>query len=415
VLVGFGLVWLWLNHLRHLRSAIVERILDRVEGEVTQARLLSDSVRGRHDGRAFRMRLRTKATYRLWTRSIDRGWRFVYPLEIEIELPCAPPIELCVRRMYPIPPLERNEDRHTPEGFLRRHVVEGEAGFDPLHTAREARIALANLLGRCGLHEVSVRGGVLRAQGDLRKVGPQELNAILGELEILAREFDRRPALNIGFADRSFVWVGSDDRSARCAYCHDDLGQDDLVSCGRCHTLTHADCYGEHGGCPILGCGGHAAPLNLGKAGIDLDGLDLHSDFGSAPGPTEPPPGSGPLIPSPGPPLTLEGEVRLQAPGTEPEQPEAPELELPPEDLSLPAPAGLLDPTPAEVLPELEATAHDELELPGDADPDLTPPDDLALPPDDLALPPDDLALPADDLAPSPSEPKPPEQAPPVH
>ncbi|MEZ6185712.1 MAG: PHD finger domain-containing protein [Planctomycetota bacterium] len=388
-------LWLWLNHLRALRNAIVVRILGQVEGELTGARLLSDTVRGRHDGRAFHLELRTRARYRLFARSVDRGWAYVYPLEVEIELPCAPPLELRVRRIYPIPRREPNEDPHDPAGFLRRHAVLGEAGFDPLRTSREARVALARLLGPCGLEEVSLREGRLHAVGRLLKVGPQELGQILAELEVLAREFDRRPALEIGVAQR-YVWVGADDRQARCAYCHDDLGRDDLVSCGRCHTLTHADCYAEHGGCPILGCGGHqAAPLPSLK---DLGPLDLE-------------PGAPPPPPAP-------SEVRLAAPPLQVSVRERP-LDVPggafappPPPARVPsgplaAPPGFLDPAgypapPWELPPDEPA-----LELPPDEPALELPPDEppLELPPEDaLELPPDDLGAPPLRDAPAPPE-----------
>ncbi|MCA8922333.1 MAG: hypothetical protein KDD82_11020 [Planctomycetes bacterium] len=388
-----ALLWAWLNHLRSLRSAIVERILTPVEGEVTRARMLSDTVRGRHDGRPFLLRLGTKVKYTLFARSFERGWRFLYPLEVEVELACAPPIELCVRRVYPVPRMQPDEDPHAPEGFMRRHLVEGAADFDPLHTAREARVSLANLLGRCGLEEVRLSEGRLRATGRLRRVGPQELNAILAELEVLAREFDRRPAIEIGIAER-YVWVGSGDHRARCAYCHDDLGQDALASCVRCHTLTHTDCYTEHGGCPILGCGGHqAAPVPSLKHELGA-GLDLRADFGSAPGPPPEVPGAGsaPEVASRGG-LDLDPELALPR---GPAEEALPELALPPEALAESGPGA--DAEPALALPpELPADALGVAEELGPAAEDLP----------ELALPPEPL-----DVEGEPR--RPPEQAPPL-
>ncbi len=50
----------------------------------------------------------------------------------------------------------------------------------------------------------------------------------------------------------------------RCPYCHDGLGNEAQVLCAGCVTPHHAACFGEHGGCSLLGCDA--------KRSLDLEG-----------------------------------------------------------------------------------------------------------------------------------------------
>lgn len=46
--------------------------------------------------------------------------------------------------------------------------------------------------------------------------------------------------------------------ATRCPFCHDDLALVEVV-CNGCETGYHAECFGAHGRCSILGCGQTAA------------------------------------------------------------------------------------------------------------------------------------------------------------
>lgn len=74
--------------------------------------------------------------------------------------------------------------------------------------------------------------------------------ALLDALGALALAFDM-PLIQLGSA-RALV--------VRCAYCHGSTDHGDgLVPCAGCATLLHAECWREHGRCPVLGCAGRAA------------------------------------------------------------------------------------------------------------------------------------------------------------
>jgi hypothetical protein len=54
------------------------------------------------------------------------------------------------------------------------------------------------------------------------------------------------------------VTVREQSDPRRCAYCHDELAPTPdptvVTSCGGCGAHVHVACWGEHGGCPVMGC-----------------------------------------------------------------------------------------------------------------------------------------------------------------
>jgi hypothetical protein len=56
------------------------------------------------------------------------------------------------------------------------------------------------------------------------------------------------------------VTVKKKDAETRCAFCHDGLAGEATSKCAGCGTIMHADCAGELGRCPTLGCSGKPRP-----------------------------------------------------------------------------------------------------------------------------------------------------------
>jgi hypothetical protein len=78
------------------------------------------------------------------------------------------------------------------------------------------------------------------------------------DLVVAAAKSVDRGALDVtilGGERRAFLGLGG---KPRCGFCHEDLtGEEpDLVACDRCSTVVHDECWGEHGGCPVMGCPG---------------------------------------------------------------------------------------------------------------------------------------------------------------
>lgn len=48
----------------------------------------------------------------------------------------------------------------------------------------------------------------------------------------------------------------------RCAFCHDDIADAELVACDACRIGLHRECWRELARCPTAGCAGTAAPVH---------------------------------------------------------------------------------------------------------------------------------------------------------
>lgn len=340
---------------RENRRAVLRRILERVEGELETA-FFADGVRGVHAGRPFRLRLATR------TRLGRVPWRRrkaatllseSYPLELELELLHAPPVQLRIRRDEGLAALEkrlglaRDVEVSGGDSFDQRFLVEAEALPDASALAsEEVREVVRRLLGRWELEEVALQKGRLRVRGQPSRVGPLELHALLDAVETLARAFDRRPAPVIHLQPR-YEWIGGPDRAARCPYCHERLeetspasqrveeaelrlaAETPLIACDRCGTLMHRECFAENHGCPLLGCGGRGwGPAGTPRPAHDKGAAEaLEPELAVPPDAEASPPDPAPPDPAP-PDLGPPGLVLAADPASAPE----PELELPPEE-----------------------------------------------------------------------------------
>ncbi len=287
-----GAAWLtsWWRGEQDNRRAILARLLGRLQGTLAPG-AFADEVVGAHEGRPFRLRLRSRWGYarRLVGSLVTR----VYPIRVDVDLLHAPAVRLRIRRDQGLAAVEKSlrlvRDVEVAGGdrFDRDYLVEadGEAAATPL-ASRQVREAVEHLLRRWPLDELSIRAGKLVVRGAPDTVGLRELGGLLDALHVLARAYDRRPGDELGLAGR-FVWVGGRDVQPRCPYCHDAL--DDglaLVSCASCRTVLHQDCHAENHGCPLLGCGGRAADWARG-AGAKKD--EATSFEGENPGEGRPP------------------------------------------------------------------------------------------------------------------------------
>lgn len=242
-------------------------MLDRVEGTLRRG-LFTDSIEGVHEGRAFRLRLKTRWGYGR-AAPTDPLLVRVYPIRVQVDLLNAPNVRLRIRRDRGLAAAEkalglvRDVDVGGGDRFDRDYVVEAEgaSAVTPL-ASEEVRAAVEGLLRRWPLDSVTIDQRRITVRGRPDTVGLRELDGLLAALDVLARAYDRRPGDELGLAGR-FVWVGGVDPQPRCPYCHDGLEGPDplvvLVACGGCKTLIHADCHEENQGCPILGCGTRSA------------------------------------------------------------------------------------------------------------------------------------------------------------
>jgi len=99
----------------------------------------------------------------------------------------------------------------------------------------------------------------LLAAGDLEPGEAERLRAAVASDPSLAPEAARLESVHALLArtlgrPRAAVQV-----RRRCPFCHDAIEAEALVVCATCATPHHATCFGQHGRCSLLGCGGAQA------------------------------------------------------------------------------------------------------------------------------------------------------------
>lgn len=107
--------------------------------------------------------------------------------------------------------------------------------------------------------------------GKLRvQIGPavplQLYKDLVQHLGKVAADFDRT-SLKIHVLDGERRVLSDAAGKARCAFCHEGVQGDepDLVACERCQTVVHGECWTDHGGCPLMGCGSQRAERARGR------------------------------------------------------------------------------------------------------------------------------------------------------
>ncbi|MBX3471092.1 MAG: hypothetical protein KF878_29850 [Planctomycetes bacterium] len=163
--------------------------------------------------------------------------------------------------------LDRLRKRFKPED-----VVTGDDVFDArfyLESARpdegaevltdDVRRSIKKAFTRFDVDRLELRPGELSVEADVDDCPPDRWQELVELLEEAATLVDIRPA-RIRVLEGERGLARDAEGRTRCVYCRDGLtgDEDDLVACERCRTALHADCWEQHGGCPVLGCGGQA-------------------------------------------------------------------------------------------------------------------------------------------------------------
>lgn len=150
--------------------------------------------------------------------------------------------------------------------FLVQPEARHEARARRLLGSRDLRRAIAGAFA-LGASELGLGARGLRVTLPLERFAGSRQDRLLGHLGRIARAYARSvldvPALH--GKRRAFVAGGA----ARCPYCHAgvDGTEPDLVSCRRCRTVLHDECWRELGHCPVLGCPGKRPQRASGAGG----------------------------------------------------------------------------------------------------------------------------------------------------
>jgi len=144
------------------------------------------------------------------------------------------------------------------EDFDRRFLLKTDT---PLKASRllkdlEVRRAIWWLFDH-GARDLTVDSGKIVITSHALSFDPPDYGPMLDLLDLIARRLDRKKlsVRVLGGERRALV---DDSGRTRCPYCRVLLSgiEDDLVACEKCSTVLHGECWEEHGGCPLLGCGG---------------------------------------------------------------------------------------------------------------------------------------------------------------
>jgi hypothetical protein len=139
----------------------------------------------------------------------------------------------------------------------RLQAPDQKAGTQNLPEIHDAENAF-DVLSAKGLSPLTLDpDGRLWAKSEEIDFDPESLKEIFDSLVILARLCTRKKVEVGSEAAEQFVWTGG-SQAALCPYCRDSIDNFELevVSCGRCHTLHHEQCFEEAGACTIFACGG---------------------------------------------------------------------------------------------------------------------------------------------------------------
>ncbi|MBX3471091.1 MAG: hypothetical protein KF878_29845 [Planctomycetes bacterium] len=157
--------------------------------------------------------------------------------------------------------LGRREDIQTgDDAFDERFFLESSRPLDGRRAlGRELRRSIDEAFRRFGADGLQLRPGELGVEADLAACPPARWRELIRLLDHAAALVEVKP-LRIRGLDGEREVAGDAEGRTRCVYCRDGLAgdEDDLVACERCRTAVHAECWEEHGGCPVLGCDGRA-------------------------------------------------------------------------------------------------------------------------------------------------------------
>ncbi|MCW8139738.1 MAG: hypothetical protein KIT58_12640 [Planctomycetota bacterium] len=146
------------------------------------------------------------------------------------------------------------------EAFDERFFLESSRPLDGRRAlGRKLRRSIDEAFRRFGADGLQLRPGELVVEADLAACPPARWRELIRHLDQAAALVEVKPLRIRGLGEEREVARGADG-AARCVFCRDGISgdEDDLVACERCRTALHAECWEEHGGCPVLGCDGRA-------------------------------------------------------------------------------------------------------------------------------------------------------------
>jgi hypothetical protein len=143
------------------------------------------------------------------------------------------------------------------EAFDRRFLLETR---DPERARRALRGELQTEISRLfdhGVRELRLAGRDIVAIAETTSVEPAAYADVLRCLDLMARLLEPKKIVVRALGGERRAMVDRRGRT-RCPYCRSEISGEevDLVACEKCATVLHADCWRDHGGCPLLGCTG---------------------------------------------------------------------------------------------------------------------------------------------------------------
>jgi hypothetical protein len=144
----------------------------------------------------------------------------------------------------------------SEKDFADRFDLEVTVSGASKQLAPEVRKAIWIIFER-GAADLGVENGTAIVAAEATAIETSDYPGILCLLDMIARALDRKP-LPVRVLGRELSALVDESGKTRCAYCHSNLTGDepDLCACEKCRTVVHEACWAEHGGCPLLGCGG---------------------------------------------------------------------------------------------------------------------------------------------------------------
>lgn len=180
-----------------------------------------------------------------------------YDLALRLQLTTESHVHLRLRRSraVPVEQFRWTKDLETGDKrFDRAYMIEGK-GFlsvQPLQELVEAREAVDRVFALPGVTSLTIRGGLLRVDGELdAEEDRADLGALLGGLRVLASIYEGEAPALVELRTRLVAGSGG-----LCPYCRDTFDEElEVIECEGCGTSLHEECHTENGGCPVLGCG----------------------------------------------------------------------------------------------------------------------------------------------------------------
>lgn len=186
-----------------------------------------------------------------------KGMGSHYGLVLRLQLQQKSNVQLRIRRARAV---SRETVRWTQdlttgdERFDRTYLLEGKGfvSIEPLQELEEARRAVEAVFALNGMETLTIRGELLRIEGEIEaELDREDLAGLLPALRTLAAIYEGETSFGVDLKAHAVAGTGG-----LCPYCRDTFaGELEVIECSGCGTALHHECHEENGGCPVLGCG----------------------------------------------------------------------------------------------------------------------------------------------------------------